>query len=43
MVVRMDKELSDWLEGKALQGYKKALLIRKILHEYAGREGAGNG
>lgn len=43
MVVRMDRELSDWLDGKAMMGYKKSLLIRRILREYARNEGTMNG
>ena len=42
LVVYVDKELSDWLEGKALEGYKKGGLIRHIVAEYARNEVAKN-
>ena len=43
VVVYVDREISEWLEGKALEGYKKAGLVRHILTEYVKREVAGNG
>jgi len=32
ITVYLDEELAIWLEGKALEGYKKASFIRGILH-----------
>lgn len=43
VVVYVDRELSDWLEGKVLEGYKKGSLIRRILSEHAKKEVAKNG
>ena len=34
ILVRLDTELDVWLGQKALDGYKKAALIRKALHIY---------
>ncbi len=34
MLVYLNDELADWLEGKALEGYKKTALIRYILEKY---------
>ena len=34
ILVRLDTELDVWLGRKALDGYKKAALIRKALHIY---------
>ena len=41
--VYLDSYLSDWLEGKALEGYNKASLIRHILTAHAKNEGGGHG
>jgi len=30
----LTKELAEWLDGKAVKGYKRAPLIRYILDEY---------
>lgn len=35
ITIYLDSYLSGWLEAKALEGYKKASLIRHILAEYA--------
>ncbi len=43
MIVYLDSELSDWLETKAIMGYKKAGLVRHLLREQMKREGCGNG
>jgi len=43
VVVYVNKEISNWLEGKALEGYKKAGLVRHILSEYVKKEADGNG
>jgi hypothetical protein len=43
ITIYLDPYLSDWLEGKALEGYKKATLIRHILTGYAKRWGEGHG
>lgn len=32
VMVYLDDDLSSWLEGKALEGYKKAALIRHVLY-----------
>ncbi|MGI0141923.1 MAG: hypothetical protein ACREBF_04740 [Candidatus Micrarchaeales archaeon] len=32
VVVYLDKTLAAWLASKALEGYKKATLIRRALH-----------
>jgi hypothetical protein len=33
--VYLDPYLSEWLEGKAIEGYNKAALVRHILTAYA--------
>ncbi len=43
VVVYVDREISDWLDSKALEGYKKAGLVRYILKEYVKGEVRGNG
>lgn len=43
VVVYVDREISDWLDSKALEGYKKAGLVRYILREYVKGEVRGNG
>ena len=32
ITVCLDEELAVWMEGKALEGYKKASFIRAVLH-----------
>ena len=32
VTVCLDEELAVWMEGKALEGYKKASFIRAVLH-----------
>jgi len=32
VLLQLDDELAAWLESKAAEGYKKASLIRSILH-----------
>lgn len=34
VVVYLDPETCDWLDGKAIEGYKKAALVRHIIAEY---------
>jgi hypothetical protein len=31
VLVYMDEKLADWLEGKALEGYKKAAFVRRLM------------
>ena len=38
LTIYIDPYLSDWLEGKAAEGYNKASLIRHILVAYAKNE-----
>lgn len=38
ITVYLDSYLSEWLDGKALEGYKKASLIRSVLGRYARNE-----
>ncbi len=40
--VYVDRELSDWLEGKAMQGYRKGGFIRHLLAERMRKEADGN-
>ncbi len=37
----LDSVLNDWLESKALEGYKKTSLIRRALHIFREREITG--
>ena len=39
VLVYMGDELADWLERKALEGYKKAAFIRRILEQKKALEG----
>ena len=39
LVVYLDRELSDWVEGKALAGWKKSGLVRHLLLEQMKKEG----
>lgn len=32
ITIYLDEELALWLDGKALEGYKKASFIRAVLH-----------
>ncbi len=41
--IYLDSYLSDWLEVKALEGYNKASLVRRILTGYARNEGDSHG
>jgi hypothetical protein len=34
ITIYLDSYLSNWLEAKALKGYKKASLIRHIMAQY---------
>ncbi len=34
MLVLLSRDLSEWLEQKAQQGYKKGSLVRHILEKY---------
>lgn len=43
MMVYVDKEISDWLESKVLEGFKKGTLIRHIVSDYAKKEVARDG
>lgn len=38
VTVYVDKVLDEWLESKALEGYRKGSLIRRALHSYRERE-----
>jgi len=38
VIVYMGDELADWLESKALEGYKKAALIRRMVWEQMRKE-----
>ena len=41
--VYLDEKVSAWLEGKALEGYKKSAFVRQILAERMRLEAAGIG
>ena len=43
IMLYVDDDLAVWLDEKALQGYKKASLIRKILDDYRKAEAVRNG
>ncbi len=43
VLVYVGKDLADWLEGKAMEGYKKAGFIRHVLGEQMKREVDANG
>jgi hypothetical protein len=34
VTVYLDEETCDWLDGKALEGYKKAALVRRIIAKH---------
>jgi hypothetical protein len=38
LTIYLDAYLSDWLDGKAIEGYSKASLVRRILTDYARSE-----
>ena len=43
ILVYLNDELTEWLNNKARQGYKKATLIRKVLDDYRKAEVVRNG
>jgi hypothetical protein len=43
IMVALDDQLSDWLNEKVSQGYKKATFIRKVLEDYRKAEVIRNG
>ena len=43
ITIYVDQDLADWLDGKAIEGFKKASLIRRILADYAKGSGGKHG
>ena len=43
ILVYLNDELTEWLNEKASQGYKKTTLIRKVLEDYRKAEVMHNG
>lgn len=43
LLLQLDEELAAWLEAKAADGYKKASLVRAILHREMDGETVGSG
>jgi hypothetical protein len=43
LLICLDDELTEWLNEKARNGYKKATLIRKVLGDYRKAEVMHNG
>ena len=41
ILVYMDGKLADWLEGKALEGYKKAAFVRRLMERQRDLEDRG--
>jgi hypothetical protein len=41
VLVYMNDEIADWLEGKALEGYKKTAIVRRLLKEQMQKEKEG--
>jgi hypothetical protein len=43
LVICLDDELTEWLNEKARNGYKKGTFIRKVLEDYKKAEVIQNG
>jgi hypothetical protein len=43
ITIYLDRDLADWLDRKAAEGYKKSVLIRRILSEHAKNSGGADG
>jgi hypothetical protein len=43
ILVYLNSDISNWLDEKASQGYKKATLVRKVLDDYRKAEVMRNG
>jgi len=41
ILICMDEKLANWLEGKALEGYKKAAVVRRLMERQMNLEAGG--